>query len=78
MAWAIIVMCVIVAIALIVIAVVSIGVSGKQGDRTSGLAVVLANTAKHLSGDAEPPTGLVNLAASIPLPHSASSASDHR
>ena len=72
---AVILMIVIIAISLIVIAIASIGTSVGRA-RRSGIGVVMANTAKHLNGDADPPAGLVNLVQSIPLPRSAASASE--
>ena len=51
----------IVAIALCIIAVVAVGMRGSLSDRAPDVANVLANTARHLNGDAEPPQVLVDL-----------------
>ena len=75
MTLAVVLMAVIIAISLIVIAIASIGTRTGRS-RRSGIGVVMANTAKHLNGEAEPPAGLVNLVESIPLPRSANSASE--
>jgi hypothetical protein len=50
----------IVAIALCIIAVVAVGMRGSLSDRAPEVANVLANTARHLNGDADPPQGLVD------------------
>lgn len=62
----------IVAIALCVIAIVAIGMQGSLADKAPDVANVLANTARHLNGDADPPQGLVDFFDE--LPRSASSA----
>ncbi len=49
----------IIAIALCIIAVVAVGMRGSLSDRAPEVANVLANTARHLNGDADPPQGLV-------------------
>ncbi|CAL8972333.1 MAG: hypothetical protein LCH87_09625 [Actinobacteria bacterium] len=56
----------IVAIALCVIAVVAVGMRGSLADRAPDVANVLANTARHLNGDAEPPQALVDFFGEIP------------
>ncbi|MCA0296698.1 MAG: hypothetical protein LCH96_15570 [Actinobacteria bacterium] len=56
----------IVAIALCVIAVVAVGMRGSLADKAPEVANVLANTARHLNGDAEPPQGLVDFFDEIP------------
>ncbi|MGC3993722.1 MAG: hypothetical protein QM779_06405 [Propionicimonas sp.] len=62
----------IVAIALCIIAVVAVGMRGSLAERAPEVANVLANTARHLNGDADPPQGLVDFFDE--LPRSASSA----
>lgn len=62
----------IVAIALCVIAVVAVGMRGSLSDKAPEVANVLASTARHLNGDADPPQGLVDFFDE--LPRSASSA----
>ena len=56
----------IVAIALCVIAVVAVGMKGSLADKAPEVANVLANTARHLNGDAAPPQALVGLFDEIP------------
>jgi hypothetical protein len=53
-------------VALVVIAVVAIGENGTMADRAPELADMMANTARHMSGDAEPPKLLVELFEEIP------------
>lgn len=69
---------VIVAIALCVIAVVAIGMNGSLSEKAPDLAQVMANTARHLNGDAEPPQGLIDFFEEIPdlRPKSAQSAGE--
>ena len=62
----------IVAIALCIIAVVAVGMQGSLADKAPEVANVLANTARHLNGEADPPQGLVDFFDEIPK--SASSA----
>ena len=74
----VILMLVILAIALSVIAVVAVGMKGNLADRAPEFANVMANTARHLNGDAEPPQGLVDFFDEIPdiRPKSADSATE--
>lgn len=76
----VILMLVILAIALSVIAIVAVGMKGNLADRAPELANVMANTARHLNGDAEPPQGLVEFFDEIPdiRPKSADSATEPR
>ncbi len=60
MALATIMMLVILAIALGIIAVVAIGMQGTSGQRAPKMRSAMANTARHLNGEAPPPPGLVN------------------
>lgn len=60
MALATIMMLVILAIALGIIAIVAIGMQGTSGQRAPKVRSVMANTARHLNGEAPPPPGLVN------------------
>ena len=66
----------IVAVALCVIAIVAVGMKGSLSDKAPELANLMANTARHLNGDAEPPQGLVDFFEEIPdmRPKSADSA----
>jgi len=57
---------VILLIAVAVIAVVAVGMNGSMADRAPELADVMASTARHLNGDAEPPKVLVELFEEIP------------
>ena len=68
----------IVAIALCVIAIVAIGMTGSLSRKAPDLANAMANTARHLNGDAEPPQGLVDFFEEIPdiRPKSADSAAE--
>ena len=68
----------IVAIALCVIAIVAVGMRGSLSDKAPDFANMMANTARHLNGDAEPPQGLVDFFEEIPdiRPKSADSASE--
>ena len=50
----------IVAIALCVIAIVAIGMHGSLSRKAPEFAILMANTARHLNGEAPPPPGLVN------------------
>jgi len=72
----IIVMIATMAIALIVIAIVAIGMRGRMSDDASDFALFMASTGKHLSGDAEPPAGFVKAVDRLPRPGSAPSASE--
>lgn len=76
----VIVMLVILGIALSVIAVVAVGMKGNLADRAPDLANVMATTARHLNGDAEPPQGLVEFFEEIPdlRPKSADSATERQ
>ena len=67
---------VILAIALAVIAIVAVGMQGNLADRAPEIAHVMANTARHLNGDAQPPRGLVEFFDEIPVPNSADSATE--
>ncbi len=71
-------MLVILGIALCVIAIVAVGMKGNLADRAPEFATVMATTARHLNGDAEPPQGLVDFFDEIPdiRPRSADSASE--
>ena len=68
----------IVAIALCVIAIVAIGMTGSLSRKAPDLANAMATTARHLNGDAEPPQGLVDFFEEIPdiRPQSADSAAE--
>jgi hypothetical protein len=57
---------VILLIAIVVIAVVAVGMNGSLADRAPELADVMASTARHMNGDAEPPKVLVELFEEIP------------
>lgn len=57
---------VILLIALVVIGVVAVGMNGTMSDRAPELANVMATTARHLNGDAEPPKALVEMFEEIP------------
>lgn len=67
---------VVLVLALVIIAIVAVGMNGPVADDAPEIANVLASTAKHLNGDAEPPQGLVNFFEEIPdlRPRSATSA----
>lgn len=56
-----IVMLLIVLVALGVCAVVAMGMQGAGRERAPELANVLARTARHLNGDADPPQALLRL-----------------
>lgn len=60
-------MLVILAIALAVIAVVAVGMQGDMR-RSSRVASVMAQTAKHLNGEAPPPQALVEFWGELPHP----------
>lgn len=68
----------IVAIALCVIAIVAIGMTGSLSRKAPDLSNMMANTARHLNGDADPPQGLVDFFEEIPdiRPKSADSAAE--
>ena len=66
MAVALLVMVVILAIAIAVVAVVAMGMQGAGREKAPELANVMAETARHLNGDAEPPQGLVEFFEEIP------------
>ena len=68
----------IVAVALCVIAIVAVGMRGSLSEKAPEFASVMANTARHLNGDAEPPQGLIEFFEEIPdiRPRSADSASE--
>lgn len=66
MAVALLVMVVILAIAIAVVAIVAMGMQGAGRERAPELANVMAETARHLNGDAEPPQGLVEFFEEIP------------
>ena len=63
---ALLVMVVILAIAIAVVAVVAMGMQGAGREKAPELANVMAETARHLNGDAEPPQGLVEFFEEIP------------
>ncbi len=67
-----------VAIALCVIAVVAVGMNGSLASKAPEFANVMANTAKHLNGDADAPQGLVEFFEEIEdiRPKSADSAAE--
>ena len=67
-----------VAIALCVIAIVAVGMNGSLAKKAPDVANALANTARHLNGDADPPQGLVAFFGEIDdiRPKSASSAAE--
>ena len=66
----------IVAIALCVIAIVAVGMKGSLSEKAPEFANVMATTARHLNGDANPPQGLIDFFEEIPdiRPKSADSA----
>ena len=68
MAVALLVMVVIlaVAIAIGIVAIVAMGMQGAGRQKVPELANVMAETARHLNGDAEPPQGLVEFFEEIP------------
>ena len=68
----------IVAVALCVIAIVAVGMRGSLSEKAPEFANVMANTARHLNGDAEPPQGLVEFFEEMPdlRPRSADSATE--
>ena len=68
----------IVAVALCVIAIVAVGMRGSLSEKAPEFANVMANTARHLNGDAEPPQGLVEFFEEMPdlRPKSADSAAE--
>lgn len=75
MAVALLVMVVILAIAIGVVAVVAMGMQGAGKQKVPELANVMAETARHLNGDAAPPQGLVEFFEELPdVRRSASSA----
>lgn len=78
MTLAVIFSAVVLVLALVIIAIVAVGMNGPVPDDASDIANVLASTAKHLNGDAEPPQGLVNFFEEIPdlRPRSATSAAE--
>ncbi|QLQ15403.1 MAG: hypothetical protein HZY73_06580 [Micropruina sp.] len=55
---ALLVMIVILVLALAIVAIVAIGMRGAGRERVPELANVMAETARHLNGDAEPPQRL--------------------
>ncbi len=66
MAVALLVMVVILAIAIGIVAIVAMGMQGAGRERAPEIANVMAETARHLNGDAEPPQGLVEFFEEIP------------
>ena len=54
------------AISLIIILIVSVGMRGDLPGDASELTLFMAKTGQHLSGDAEPPAGLVKIVESFP------------
>ncbi|WP_098459975.1 hypothetical protein [Propionicimonas paludicola] len=73
---AVIFIAIVLVLALVIIAIVAVGMNGPVADDAPEIANVLASTARHLNGDAEPPQGLVNFFEEIPdlRPRSATSA----
>jgi len=63
---ALLVMVVILAVAIGIVAIVAMGMQGAGRQRVPELANVMAETARHLNGDAEPPQGLVGFFEEIP------------
>lgn len=63
---ALLVMVVILAVAIGIVAIVAMGMQGAGRERVPELANVMAETARHLNGDAEPPQGLVEFFEEIP------------
>jgi hypothetical protein len=63
---ALLVMVVILAVAIGIVAIVAMGMQGAGKQRVPELANVMAETARHLNGDAEPPQGLVEFFEEIP------------
>ncbi len=57
---AVMVMVVILALAIAIVAIVAIGMQGAGKERVPELANVMAETARHLNGDAAPPQRLVD------------------
>lgn len=76
MPFAVIVMAAVLVVALLVILIVSVGMRRSPKGNASELTLFMARTGKHLNGQAEPPAKLQSLVESIPLPRSASSATD--
>lgn len=68
MAVALLVMVVILALAIGIVAIVAMGMQGAGRERVPELANVMAETARHLNGDADPPQGLVGFFEEIPDP----------
>lgn len=66
MAIALLVMVVILAIAIGIVAIVAMGMQGAWREKAPELANVMAETARHLNGDADPPQGLVEFFEEIP------------
>lgn len=66
MAVALLVMVVILAVAIGIVAIVAMGMQGAGRTKVPELANVMAETARHLNGDAEPPQGLVDFFEEIP------------
>jgi hypothetical protein len=75
MAIALLVMVVILAVAIGIVAVVAMGMQGAGRERAPELANVMAETARHLNGDAEPPQGLVEFFEELPDPRRPSASS---
>jgi len=69
---ALLVMVVILAVAIGIVAIVAMGMQGAGRQRVPELANVMAETARHLNGDAEPPQGLVGFFEEIPARNSSS------
>lgn len=78
MTMAVVFIAIVLVLALVIIAIVAVGMNGPVADDAPEIANVLASTARHLNGDAEPPQGLVNFFEEIPdlRPRSATSAAE--
>ena len=63
---ALLVMVVILAVAIGIVAIVAMGMQGAGRDKVPELDNVMAETARHLNGDAEPPGRLVEFFEEIP------------
>ena len=66
MAVALLVMVVILAIAIAIVAIVAMGMQGAGREKVPEIANVMAETARHLNGDAPPPQGLVEFFDELP------------
>jgi hypothetical protein len=59
---------VILAVALLIVAIVMVGMRGRGKSHAPRLSSFFAKTAMHLNGDAEPPEGLVDFFDKLPMP----------